>query len=182
MENKLYNDLEKVLFSEQQIQEKVAEIAQTLSKEYADKNPVMIAILKGSVLFFSDLFKQISIHAEMDFMAISSYGNTTSSGEIKVLKDLDHTIEGRDVIIVEDIVDTGHTLNYLKKTLQNRNPASLKICTLLDKPSRREVDIKPDYTCFEVGNEFVVGYGLDYAQLYRNLPIIGVLKKEVYSN
>lgn len=180
--NSTYQDLEKVLFSKEQIAERIKEIAKTIDNDYQDKRPIMVAILKGSVMFYADLLREMQIHAEMDFMAISSYGNSTkSSGEVKMVKDLDRSIEGRDIIIVEDIVDTGYTINYLKSTLKTRNPASIKVCTLLNKPARRIVDIEPDYCCFNVGDEFVVGYGLDYAQLYRNLPLIGVLKKEVYS-
>ena len=141
----------------------------------------MICVLKGSVLFFTDLIRQISLPVEIDFMSISSYGSgATTSGEVKVLKDLDNRLDGRDVIIVEDIVDSGLTLNYMTKLLSSRNPASIKVCSLLDKPSRRKVDIKADYTGFEVGNEFVIGYGLDYAQKYRNLPYIGILKRKIY--
>lgn len=179
----MYDDLEKVLFSKEQIALRIKEVAKELDKDYEGKRPIMVCILKGSVMFYADLLREMTIHAEFDFMAISSYGNATkSSGEVKMIKDLDRCIEGRHIVIVEDIVDSGYTLNYLKATLKTRNPASIKICTLLDKKERREVGIEPDYKCFDVGNEFVVGYGLDYAQLYRNLPCIGVLKKEVYSN
>ncbi len=179
----MYDDLEKVLYSEADIAARIKEVAKVLDNYYQDKCPIMIAVLKGSVMFYADLLRAMTIRAEMDFMAISSYGNATNtSGEVKMVKDLDRSVEGRHIIIVEDIVDTGYTLNYLKATLKTRNPASVKVCSLLDKPSRRLVDIEPDYRCFEVGNEFVVGYGLDYAQLYRNLPVIGVLKEEVYSS
>lgn len=179
----MLNDLEKVLFKEAEIADRISEIAQEIDRDYAGKEPIMIAILKGSVMFYTDLLKKLNIKAEMDFMAISSYGNETkSSGEVKMIKDLDRCIEGRHIIIVEDIVDTGYTLNYLKATLSTRNPASIKVCSLLNKKERRVVDIEPDYVCFDVGDEFVVGYGLDYAQFYRNLPVIGVLKKEVYSS
>lgn len=179
----MYDDLEKVLYSEADISARIKEVAKVLDNDYQDKCPIMIAVLKGSVMFYADLLRAMTIRAEMDFMAISSYGNATNtSGEVKMIKDLDRSVEGRHIIIVEDIVDTGYTLNYLKATLKMRNPASIKVCSLLDKPSRRLVDIKPDYRCFEVGNEFVVGYGLDYAQIYRNLPVIGVLKEEVYSS
>ncbi len=183
MENNMYNDLEKVLFTKEQIAERIQEVAKEIDRDYEGKRPIMVAILKGSVMFYADLLRAMSIKAEMDFMAISSYGNATkSSGEVKMIKDLDRSIEGRHIVIVEDIVDTGYTLNYLKATLKTRNPASVKICALLNKQERRIVDIAPDYCCFDVGDEFVVGYGLDYAQLYRNLPVIGVLKKEVYSS
>lgn len=177
----MYNDLEKILFTEEQIQTRIKEIAAQIDKDYAGETPVVVGILKGCFMFFADLVRQMKTNIEIDFMSISSYGNNTkSSGEVKMIKDLDRTIEGRHVIIIEDIIDTGYTLKYLMTTLSARNPKSIKLCTLLDKKSRREVDIKPDYVCFDVGDEFVVGYGLDYAQLYRNLPVIGVLKESVY--
>lgn len=183
MENQMLKDLEKVLFSEETIARRIKEVAAKIDEDYDGKCPIMIGILKGCIMFYADLLREMNIKAEMDFMAISSYGNATkSSGEVKMIKDLDRSVEGRHLIIVEDIVDTGYTLNYLKSLLLTRNPASIKVCTLLNKESRRVVPIKPDYTCFEVGDEFVLGYGLDYAQLYRNLPMIGVLKKEVYSD
>ncbi|MBQ2908676.1 MAG: hypoxanthine phosphoribosyltransferase [Clostridia bacterium] len=177
----MYNDLEKILFTEEQIQTRIKEIAAQIDKDYAGETPVVVGILKGCFMFFADLVRQMKTNIEIDFMSISSYGNNTkSSGEVKMIKDLDRTIEGRHVIIIEDIIDTGYTLKYLMTTLSARNPKSIKLCTLLDKKSRREVDISPDYVCFDVGDEFVVGYGLDYAQLYRNLPVIGVLKESVY--
>lgn len=183
MENQMLNDLEKVLFSEEEIAKRIKEVAAKIDEDYCDKRPIMVAILKGSVMFYTDLLRTMNIKAEMDFMAISSYGDDTkTSGEVKMVKDLDRSIEGRHIIIVEDIVDTGYTLKYLKAALETRKPASIKVCSLLNKESRRLVEVEPDYVCFEVGNEFVVGYGLDYAQFYRNLPLIGVLKKEVYSN
>lgn len=183
MENQMLNDLEKVLFSEEEIAKRIKEVAARIDEDYYDKRPIMVAILKGSVMFYTDLLRAMNIKAEMDFMAISSYGDDTkTSGEVKMVKDLDRSIEGRHIIIVEDIVDTGYTLSYLKAALKTRKPASIKVCSLLNKESRRLVEVEPDYVCFEVGNEFVVGYGLDYAQFYRNLPLIGVLKKEVYSN
>lgn len=179
----MYKDLEKVLYSEEEIASRIKEVAKQIDEDYADKCPIMIGILKGSVMFYADLLRAMNVKVEMDFMAISSYGNETkSSGEVKMIKDLDRSVEGRHLIIVEDIVDTGYTLNYLKSVLQTRNPASVKVCSLLNKESRRVVPIEPDYLCFEIGDEFVLGYGLDYAQLYRNLPVIGVLKKEVYSS
>lgn len=173
--------LERVLFSEEQIENKVKEIASQITKEYAGKKPLMVAILKGSVMFFSDLVRRIETDLEIDFMAISSYGSgSRSSGEVKMIKDLDKRIEGRDIIIVEDIVDSGYSMKYLKNLLSARNPASIKICTLLDKPSRRQTDVQADYKGFEVENEFVIGYGLDYDGLYRNLPFVGILKRSVY--
>ncbi len=175
------NDVEKILFSEEEIAERLSVLAEKIDKDYFGKRPLMVCVLKGSVLFFTDLIREITLPVEIDFMSISSYGaGATTSGEVKVLKDLDNRLDGRDVIIVEDIVDSGFTLNYMTKLLSSRNPASIKVCALLDKPSRRKVDIKADYIGFEVGNEFVIGYGLDYAQKYRNLPYIGILKRSVY--
>lgn len=182
MENKgMYTDLEKILITKEQLDSRIREIAAELDKEYAGRNPLMVCILKGAVMFFSDLTRAMTIPLAIDFMAISSYGaGTRSSGEVRMIKDLDSKIEGRDLIIVEDIMDSGYTLSYLKKALSSRMPSSIKICCLLDKPSRREVPIEPDYVCFEVENQFVVGYGLDYDQKYRNLPEIGILKPSVY--
>lgn len=177
----MYQDLETILISKEEIQNRIGEIAKQLDEEYKDKNPLMVCILKGAVMFFADLTRAMTIPLAIDFMALSSYGaGTRSSGEVRMIKDLDGKIEGRDIIIVEDIMDSGYTLTYLKKVLSSRMPRSIKICCLLDKPSRREVDIQPDYVCFEVENQFVVGYGLDYDQKYRNLPEIGVLKPSVY--
>ena len=178
----MYDDLEYIMIDKKTIEKKVAELAAKLDEDYRDKNPVLVCILKGCAPFFTDLIRAMKIHLQIDFMAISSYGSGSStSGQVKMNKDLDKSIENRHVIIVEDIMDSGYTLSYLKRMLQSRNPASLKICALLDKVARREVDITPDYKCFDIGNEFVVGYGLDYAQQYRNMPYIGVLKPEVYS-
>ena len=177
------NVIEKVLFSEEELKTRIKELGTEIGREYAGKKPLMIGILKGSVMFFADLLREIEGDLEIDFMAISSYGNgVKSSGEVKMIKDLDHKIEGKDVIIVEDIVDSGYTMKYLTAVLSARNPASIRICTLLDKPSRRETDVRVDYKGFEVGDEFVVGYGLDYAGLYRNVPFIGILKRSVYEH
>lgn len=178
----MYEDvLEKVLFSKEELNRRICEMAKTLDEDYKGKRPLMVAILKGSVMFFTDLIREMKTDLEIDFMAISSYGNgVKSSGEVKMIKDLDGKIEGKDVIIVEDIVDSGYTMKYLKNLLEARNPSSIKICALLDKPSRRETDVQVDYKGFEVGNEFVVGYGLDYASYYRNIPFIGILKRSVY--
>lgn len=179
----MYNDLEKILFTKEELETRIGELAAKLDSDYAGKNPLMICILKGSVFFYTALLQKMTIPLELDFMAVSSYGNTTrSSGEVKIVKDLDKTVEGRDIIIVEDIVDSGFTLTYLKRLLFSRRPDSIKVCTLLDKVEKREVPFTPEYKCFDVGDEFVVGFGLDYAQQYRNLPLIGVLKKEIYSN
>ncbi len=177
------NVIERVLFSEEELKTRIKELGTEIGREYAGKKPLMIGILKGSVMFFADLLREIEGDLEIDFMAISSYGNgVKSSGEVKMIKDLDHKIEGKDVIIVEDIVDSGYTMKYLTGVLSARNPASIRICTLLDKPSRRETDVRVDYKGFEVGDEFVVGYGLDYAGLYRNVPFIGILKRSVYEH
>lgn len=178
------DDIARVLLSEEQIQNRVRELSAQITEDYRDKDPVLVCILKGAVIFYADLVRHIDTHISMDFMAVSSYNNgTTSSGEVEIRKDLSKPIDGRHVIIVEDIVDSGNTLTYLSRVLASRGAASLKICTLLDKPSRRGkgITLKADYSGFEVENEFVVGYGLDYAERYRNLPYIGVLKPEVYA-
>lgn len=170
-----------ILITREKIEEKVAELARILEEEYAGKNPLMICVLKGALMFMADLTRAMKIPLGLDFMAVSSYGvSTRSSGVVRILKDLETGIEGRHVVIVEDIIDTGLTLKYLVQNLQSRKPASLKICTLLDKPSRRQVDLQPDYCGFEIPDKFVVGYGLDFAEEYRNLPFIGVLKPEAY--
>ena len=179
----MYEDLKKILISKEALDKRISELAAELDRDYAGKRPLMVSILKGSIMFYSDLLRAMKIPLELDFMVISSYGNKTrSSGEVRMIKDLDRSIEGRHVIIVEDIVDSGYTLSYLKRMLYSRHPQSIKICALLDKVERREVPLEPDYKGFDIGNEFVVGYGLDYAELYRNLPEIGVLKEEIYQN
>ena len=175
-------DIDHWLLTREQLAKRVAELGARITEDYRGKDLLMVGILKGAVVFFSDLIRHVDIPVSIDFMAISSYGNATkSSGVVRILKDLDHAIAGRHVIIVEDIVDTGKTLAFLKENLLARGAASLKICTLLDKPERRQVEIEADYFGFVIPNEFVVGYGLDYAEKYRNLPEIGVLKPEVYS-
>jgi len=176
------NDIEKILKTETEIQDKIKQLGEQISKDYEGKNPVLICILKGGIVFLSDLMRNISIQVELDFMSLSSYGDSTkSSGVVRIKKDIDVDISERDVIIVEDIVDSGLTLKYLDEYFMQHNPNSVKICTLLDKPKAHQIDLIIDYVGFEVGNEFVVGYGLDYAQKYRNLPYIGILKKEIYS-
>ena len=176
------NDILGVLLSEEEIKAKVAELGKKISEDYADKNLLLIGVLKGSVVFMSDLMREITVKARMDFMAVSSYGSgVKSSGVVRILKDLDKDVAGYDILIVEDILDSGKTLAYLKELLLDRHPASIKIVTLLDKPERREADIQADYSGFSVPNEFVVGYGLDYSEVYRNLPYIGILKPEVYT-
>ena len=178
MENR---DIKEVLISEEQLAAKVAELGARISKDYEGKKLIILGVLKGSVVFMTDLLRQITIPVEMDFMAVSSYGSgTKTSGVVKILKDLDRLIQVYHVLIVEDILDSGMTLSYLTELLRDRNPASIRIATLLDKPERRKVDIKPDYVGFRIPDEFVVGYGLDYAELYRNLPYVGVLAPHVY--
>ena len=177
------NDIEKILISEKDIKKAVKKMGKQISKDYADKNLMLVAVLKGSVIFMADLMRAISIPINIDFMAVSSYGGgTKTSGVVKIIKDLDHDLSGKDILIVEDILDSGMTLSYLKGILSQRNVKSIRIATLLDKPERRIADVKADYFCFTVPDEFVVGYGLDYDQQYRHLPYIGVLKPEVYSD
>jgi len=177
------NDIEKILVSEEELNAKVQELADQIMEDYKDKNPVFIGILKGSFVFMADIMRKIDIYCDIDFMAVSSYGSqSVSTGAVKINKDLSQDIEGRHIVIIEDILDSGLTLSYLTKYLMNRNPASIRICTLLDKPARRKADIKADYFGFDIPDMFVVGYGLDYAERYRNLPYIGVLKPEIYSH
>lgn len=179
----MHKDIEKIMIDENAIQVRVKELAKQLDKVYAGKNPIVICILKGSVIFYADLIRNMETPIELDFMAVSSYGaGTTSSGDLKIKKDLTADIKGRDVLIVEDIIDSGNTLYCLKKMLIGRQPASVNIVTLLDKPERRVVPMEPDYTGFVIEDEFVIGYGLDYAERYRNLPYVAVLKRGVYEN
>jgi len=179
----LEKDIKKVLFSQEDIVAKTKELGQQLTEDYAGKNPLLVCVLKGAVPFMAELIKHIDTHIEMDFMVVSSYGGgTVSSGEEKILKDVDTNVEGRDIIFIEDIIDTGQTLKNLRDMFIAREAASVNIATLLDKPEGRVVEIEADYTCFTIPNEFVVGYGLDYKENYRNLPYVGVLKEEVYSN
>ncbi len=174
-------DIERVMLSEETIQKRVKEVAVQLDKLYEGRKPLVVCVLKGSVLFFADLIRNMKTPIELDFMSVSSYGNgTVSTGEIKIKKDLSVDIKNRDVLIVEDIIDSGNTLYNLKKLLISRSPASVNIVTLLDKPERREVPMEPEYTCFTIEDEFVVGYGLDYAEEYRSLPYVGILKRSVY--
>ena len=175
------NDIERVLISEEEIEAEVARVGRQITEDFRDKNPIFVGVLKGCFIFMADLMRHVDIKCTMDFMAVSSYSGTSSTGAVKINKDLGQDIEGRHVIIVEDILDSGVTLSYLKHYLLGRKPASITIATLLDKPARRKSDIVADYSCFEVPDAFVVGYGLDYNEQYRNLPYIGVLKPEVYS-
>lgn len=169
--------LERILFSQEQLADRVAELGRQISADYRGKTPLFVGILRGCILFYSDLMKNISIDCNMDFMCLSSYSGTSSTGQVRTMLDLRESISGRHVVVVEDIVDTGLTLDYLMSNLKSRGAASLEICCLLDKPCNRKADIHPKYVGFSVENEFVIGYGLDYNELYRNLPYIGVFKK-----
>ncbi len=174
--------IERVLLDERQLRERVRELGQDISRDYADGDLLLLGILKGSVIFLADLARAMTIPVDMDFIAVSSYGTSTAtSGQVRLLKDLDAPIEGRDVLIVEDIIDSGLTLSYLMDMLGSRNPRSIKVAVLLDKPERRQEDVFPEYTGFTIPDEFVVGYGLDYAEQYRALPYIGVLSPAVYA-
>ncbi|MGO4349229.1 hypoxanthine phosphoribosyltransferase [Paenibacillus sp. MCAF9] len=177
----MQNDIQEVLYDAQQIGDKVKELGATLSKDFNGRNPLVICVLKGAFIFMADLVKEITVPLEIDFMAVSSYGQSTkSSGVVKIIKDLDVSVEGRDVLIVEDIIDSGLTLSYLIDVLERRNAKSVTVVTLFDKPARRTVELEADYKGFTLPDEFVVGYGLDYAEKYRNLPYIGILKPQVY--
>ena len=178
----LQNDIEKIMITEEQLQERIAELGAQLTEEYQDSFPLAVGVLKGAMPFMTDLMKRFDSFIELDFMDVSSYGNATvSSGEVKILKDLNTSVEGRDVLIIEDIIDSGLTLSYLVDLFKYRKAKSIKIVTLLDKPSGRKVNLSADYVGFKVPDGFVVGYGLDYAEKYRNLPYIGILKPAVYS-
>lgn len=177
-------NIQKVLISEEQIQAKIQEMAQLISQEYEGKAPIFVGVLKGVVMFFGDFVKRVTVPCQIDFMCVSSYEGTSSTGSMAVKKDISADIKGRHVVILEDIFDTGNSLEFTYHYLLSKEPASLKICTLLDKPERRNpaVTVKPDYTGFVIPNEFVVGYGLDFNEYYRNLPFIGILKPEAYQN
>ena len=177
----MINDIERVQFSQQELQSKVNELGARITKDYEGKEPIFVGVLKGCFVFMADLMRAVNLPCQIDFMAVSSYGKgTTSSGEVQINKDLSYDIAGRDIIIVEDILDSGVTLNYLIGYLNHRNPKSIRIVTLFDKPSRRKAPVKADYFGYEVPDAFIVGYGLDYAEKYRNLPYIGILKSEIY--
>ena len=177
----MHNDVERILLNKEEIDSKISEIGKQISKDYEGKYPIFVGVLKGCFIFMADLMRNVDVDCTMDFMAVSSYSGVSSTGAVKINKDLSQDIHDRHIILIEDILDSGVTLNYLKNYLMVREPASIKIATLLDKPSRRKADIIPDYKCFEVPDAFVVGYGLDYNETYRNLPYIGILKPEVYS-
>lgn len=175
------DDLLRVLFTEEQLREKVRKLGAQIARDYEGKSPLFLGVLKGCFVFMADLVRSVDIPCTMEFMAVSSYGNGTSStGAVKITRDLTYNVEGRDILLVEDILDSGVTLNYLREYLESHHPASIRIVTLLDKPERRRAPVQADYLGFTVPDEFVVGYGLDYAEKYRNLPYIGVLKREIY--
>ena len=174
-------DIQSVLIDQAEIEKHVAEIGRQISRDFEGKDPIFVGVLKGCFIFMADLMRHVSIDCSMDFMAVSSYSGTNSTGAVKINKDLNQDIGGRHLILVEDILDSGVTLNYLKNYLMVRKPASISVATLMDKPARRKADIYADYSCFEIPDAFVVGYGLDYNERYRNLPYIGVLKPEIYS-
>ena len=174
-------DIESILFSEEQLQECVKRIAGEITRDFQGREPVFVCVLKGSFVFFADLVRRVELRSRVDFIAASSYGSgSTTTGNVKITKDLSTNVEGRDVIVVEDIIDSGLTLSFLKNFLQQKNPASVSLVTLLDKPERRRVELKPDYVGFQIPDKFVVGYGLDYAEQYRELPYVGILKPSVY--
>ena len=178
----MLQDIERVLLSEEELRQRVRELGEEISKEYAGKEILMIGVLRGAVMFMADLARAITVPVMIDFMAVSSYGtSTSSSGIVRILKDLDEEVAGKHVLIVEDIIDSGLTLSYLVDNIKSRQPASVRICTLLNKPERRKVDLEVNYNGFTVPDEFVVGYGLDYAEKYRNLPFIGILKPAIYA-
>ena len=177
----MHENIEKILLSQEQIQARIRELGQILSREYAGKNPLFVGVLKGVVIFYADMVRAVDIPCEFDFMSVSSYQGTESTGCLNIKKDLDRDISGRHVVILEDILDTGLTLSRTVELLKSRGAASLKICALLDKPERRCAPIQADYVGFTIPNEFVVGYGLDFNERYRNLPYVGVLKPEAYS-
>lgn len=182
MNDNMKEDVLRVLLSEDEIREKVRELGGKITADYKNSNLMLVTVLKGAVVFLADLMRQIDVPAEIDFMVVSSYGSgVKSSGVVKIVKDLDVPLAGKDILIVEDILDSGLTLSYIKELLESRGPRSICIATLLDKPSRRKVDLQADYIGFSVPDEFVIGYGLDYDEKYRNLPYIGILKPEVYS-
>jgi hypoxanthine phosphoribosyltransferase len=178
----MHADVEEILLSEEQLRQRIAELGAQLAADYAGRTPILVSVLKGSIIFLADLIRSTPIPLSLDLMEVSSYGSgTETSGQVRILKDLSSSIEGRDVVVVEDIIDTGLTLNYLLRYLGERHPSSIRICCLLDKPARRLADIEIAYRGFTIPDRFVVGYGLDYDERYRNLPFVGVLRPSVYS-
>ncbi len=180
--NAMHEDIKEILYTEEQIRARVKELGAQITKDFEGSMPIVIGILKGAIIFYADLMRELDLAAQLEFMIVSSYGTGTTPGQLVFKKDTDANLEGRNVLIVEDIIDSGNTLYNLKKLLNARAPSSVNIVTLLDKPERREVPMEPEYTCFVIEDEFVVGYGLDYAEQYRNLPYVGVLKRAVYEN
>lgn len=178
----MHRDIQKILLTEKQIQDRIAELGKELSEEYAGKNPLVVGVLKGVVIFYADMVRQLTVPCQMDFMCISSYAGTESTGKMVVKKDISADVKGRHVLILEDILDSGRTLKAIVEMLKDRKPASVKICTLFDKPEGRKIPLTADYVCYDVPNEFVVGFGLDYNEYYRNLPYVGVLKPSVYQD
>ncbi|MFI3228949.1 MAG: hypoxanthine phosphoribosyltransferase [Bacillota bacterium] len=179
----MHPDLKSIMITKEELASRVAELGAQITEDYKGKSILMVCILRGAVVFFADLIRHIDLDVSLDFMSVSSYGSGSStSGAVRINKDIDKSIEGKHLIIVEDIIDSGRTLKHLKQLLSSRAPASIKICSLLDKPSRREVDFQGDYIGFSVPNEFIVGYGLDYAEKYRNLPEVAVLKEEIFAD
>ncbi len=178
----MLQDIERVLISEEELHARIKEVAAQISRDYADKDPIIVGILNGVVPFYAAMTQAITVPMIVDFMSVKSYAGTSSTGVLQIRKDLDHEIEGRHVLILEDILDSGHTLKKITELFSERNPASVKICTMLDKPEGRKEELYADYACFTVPNAFVVGMGLDYNDYYRNLPFVGVLKPEVYSD
>ena len=177
----MHKDCERIMLTEEQLRSRVKEIAEQVDRVYEGKRPLVVGILKGSIIFYADFIRHLTVPVELDFMAVSSYGwGAVSSGKLNIKKDLDRDVKGRDVIIVEDIIDSGFTLANLKELFKERGAESVMIVTLLNKKDRREYDIAPDYNCFDIENEFVIGYGLDYNEMYRSLPYIGILKRSVY--
>ncbi len=177
----MIEDIESILLGEEEIRETVSRLGKQISEDYRGKDLLLVSVLKGSVVFMADLMRAITIPCRIDFMSVTSYGaGMKSSGVVRIIKDLDNSVEGKNVLIIEDILDSGKTLSYICEILRARNPADIRVCTLLDKPERREVPLKADYVGACVPNEFVVGYGLDYAEIYRNLPFVGVLKPHIY--
>ena len=181
MAGEMREDMEQLLYTEEQLQTRVRELGAAITRDYAGRQPFFLGVLKGCFVFMADLLRAVDLPCELEFMAVKSYRGNSSSGQPEITRDLTRNVEGMDIVIVEDILDTGVTLNYLVRYLQNRNPASLAIVTLLDKPERRRADVSADYVGFTVPDAFVVGYGLDYAEKYRNLPYIGILKPEIYN-
>ena len=178
----MHKDVEQILYTEEELRQRVKELGCQITADYAGREPLLISVLRGSYIFMADLTRSINLDVTVDFMSVSSYGaSTVSSGQVEIKKDLSDSIEGKDLIIVEDILDSGNTLYYLMDVLRARKPASVRLCTLMDKPERRSKPIKADYVGFTIPDAFIVGYGLDYAEKYRNLPYVGVLKPSVYS-